>query len=94
MTVSKSIPRAAEPLANALRSRVDGEIRFDSGSRAAYSRDASNFRQVPIGVVVPRDVEAGMATVAVCHGRTVFDGALNRRRTACSAPTPPIPATG
>jgi FAD/FMN-containing dehydrogenase/Fe-S oxidoreductase len=54
----------------ALRARVDGEVRFDDGSRAAYSTDASNFRQVPLGVVVPRTVEAAAEAVAVCreHG--------------------------
>jgi hypothetical protein len=41
-----------------LADAVDGEVRFDPGTRAAYSTDASNFRQVPIGVVVPRTVEA------------------------------------
>jgi FAD/FMN-containing dehydrogenase/Fe-S oxidoreductase len=50
-----------------LRERVDGEVRFDPGSRAAYSTDASNFRQVPLGVVVPRSVEAAVEAVAVCH---------------------------
>ena len=50
-----------------LRSRVDGEVRFDVGSRAAYSTDASNFRQVPIGVVVPRSIEAAVEAVVVCH---------------------------
>jgi FAD/FMN-containing dehydrogenase/Fe-S oxidoreductase len=50
-----------------LRSRVDGEVRFDAGSRGAYSTDASNYRQVPIGVVVPRTVEAGAEAVAVCR---------------------------
>lgn len=50
-----------------LRERVDAEIGFDAGSRAAYSTDASNFRQVPLGVVVPRSVEAAAETVAVCH---------------------------
>jgi FAD/FMN-containing dehydrogenase/Fe-S oxidoreductase len=50
-----------------LRAEVDGEVRFDAGSRGAYSTDASNFRQVPIGVVVPRTVEAGAAAVAVCE---------------------------
>ena len=44
-------------LERALRERVDGEVRFDAGSRGAYSTDASNYRQVPIGVVVPRTVE-------------------------------------
>ncbi|MCZ9346005.1 hypothetical protein NGM37_50620, partial [Streptomyces sp. TRM76130] len=41
-----------------LRARVDGEVRFDAGTRAAYSTDASNYRQLPIGVVLPRTVEA------------------------------------
>ncbi|HEY4728416.1 MAG TPA: hypothetical protein VIJ32_09485, partial [Actinomycetes bacterium] len=40
-----------------LRRGVRGEVRFDPGSRGAYSTDASNYRQVPIGVVVPRTVE-------------------------------------
>ncbi|MFI6662980.1 FAD-binding and (Fe-S)-binding domain-containing protein [Streptomyces sp. NPDC050523] len=51
----------------ALRERVDGEIRFDPGSRAAYSTDASNFRQTPIGVVVPRTPEAAAEAVAVAR---------------------------
>jgi FAD/FMN-containing dehydrogenase len=61
------------PLERALRQRVDGEVRFDAGTRAAYSTDASNFRQVPIGVVVPRHVEAAVETVAVCreHGAPI-----------------------
>ena len=53
--------------AAALRARVDGEVRFDAGSRSAYSTDGSNFRQVPIGVVVPRTIEAAVEAVAVCH---------------------------
>src|SRR4051812_30443906 len=51
----------------AMRERVDGEVRFDDGSRAAYSTDGSNFRQVPIGVVVPRHIEAAVEAVAVCR---------------------------
>ncbi len=51
----------------ALAERVDGEVRFDAGSRAAYAFDASNYRQVPIGVVVPRSVGAAQAAVAVCR---------------------------
>ena len=54
-----------------LREHVDGEVRFDDGSRAAYSTDASNFRQVPIGVVVPRTPEAAAAAVDVCRGYDV-----------------------
>ncbi|MFD0819065.1 FAD-binding and (Fe-S)-binding domain-containing protein, partial [Micromonospora zhanjiangensis] len=54
-------------LAADLRAEVDGEVRFDDGSRAAYSTDASNYRQVPLGVVVPRTVDAAVAAVAVCR---------------------------
>lgn len=36
-------------------------------SRAAYSTDASNLRQTPIGVVVPRTPEAAAEAVAVAH---------------------------
>ncbi len=53
-----------------LRAVVDGEVRFDAGSRGAYSTDASNYRQVPIGVVVPRTVDTVVDVVDVCrrHG--------------------------
>ncbi len=62
---------AADEVAAALRACVDGEVRFDAGSRAAYSTDASNFRQVPIGVVVPRTVEAAVTAVEVCRQHDV-----------------------
>jgi FAD/FMN-containing dehydrogenase/Fe-S oxidoreductase len=54
-------------LARDLRERVKGEVRFDDGSRALYAADASNYRQVPIGVVIPRDADDVIATVAVCR---------------------------
>ena len=46
---------------------VRGEVRFDAGSRATYSTDASNYRQVPIGVVLPRDAEDVLETVRLCR---------------------------
>ncbi|TDD82722.1 FAD-binding oxidoreductase [Actinomadura darangshiensis] len=49
-----------------LAERVDGEVRFDPGTRAAYSHDSSNYQQPPIGVVVPRTVEAGAEAALVC----------------------------
>jgi FAD/FMN-containing dehydrogenase/Fe-S oxidoreductase len=57
----------AEALATALAREVDGEVRFDGGSRALYATDGSNYRQVPIGVVVPRHKVDVMATVDVCR---------------------------
>ena len=54
-----------------LRRRVDGEVRFDVGSQAAYAMDSSNYRQVPLAVVAPRTVDAAVAAVAVCAERGV-----------------------
>ncbi|MCW3843734.1 FAD-binding protein [Micromonospora yasonensis] len=56
-----------DALAARLRPVVDGEVRFDAGSRGAYSTDGSNYRQVPLGVVVPRTVEAAVEAIAVCR---------------------------
>ena len=66
-------PADAGALERDLRRQVDGEVRFDAGSRGAYSTDASNYRQVPIGVVVPHTVDAAVAAVEVCrrHGAPV-----------------------
>ncbi len=55
-------------LERALRTSVEGEVRLDAGSRAMYSTDASNYRQVPIAVVVPRTTDDVVATVAACAG--------------------------
>jgi FAD/FMN-containing dehydrogenase/Fe-S oxidoreductase len=55
----------ARALAADLRRVVGGEVRFDAGTRALYATDASNYRRVPIGVVVPRDLGDLEATVSV-----------------------------
>ncbi len=57
----------AQGLAEELRRVVRGEVRFDAGSRALYSTDGSNYRQVPIGVVLPRGEEDVIETVAACR---------------------------
>ncbi|MGC1374010.1 MAG: FAD-binding and (Fe-S)-binding domain-containing protein, partial [Candidatus Sulfotelmatobacter sp.] len=59
--------READDLAAALRPEISGEVRFDRGSRALYATDGSNYRQVPIGVVLPRDADDVIATVALCR---------------------------
>ena len=60
------VPVGAQALADALRSSISGEVRFDAGSRALYATDGSNYRQVPIGVVIPKNVEDIIQTVALC----------------------------
>ena len=61
----------ANTLAEELRSVVRGEVRFDKGSRALYATDGSNYRQIPIGVVLPKDEADVVATVAACERRGV-----------------------
>ncbi len=50
-----------------LRATIRGEVRFDAASRALYATDASNYRQVPIGLVLPRDTADVIATIAACR---------------------------
>jgi FAD/FMN-containing dehydrogenase/Fe-S oxidoreductase len=64
---AKSAKVDAAGLASALRRRLQGEVRFDNGSRALYATDASNYRQVPIGVVVPRNNDDVIAAVATAR---------------------------
>ncbi|BES72814.1 FAD-binding and (Fe-S)-binding domain-containing protein [Marinobacter nanhaiticus D15-8W] len=63
-TIAAPEPADIEQLVQALDKAVDGEVRFEIGSRALYATDASNYRQVPIGVVIPqheKDIERAVA---------------------------------
>ncbi|HEX2376112.1 MAG TPA: FAD-linked oxidase C-terminal domain-containing protein [Gaiellales bacterium] len=57
-----------------LRSALAGEVRFSAGDRALYAAAGANYRQVPIGVVIPRSVDDVVATVAIArdHGVPVL----------------------
>ena len=57
----------AEELAERLAERTTAEVRFDNAARALYASDLSHYRQVPIGVVIPKTVEDVIATVATCR---------------------------
>ncbi|HEU5244338.1 MAG TPA: FAD-binding and (Fe-S)-binding domain-containing protein [Gaiellaceae bacterium] len=54
-------------LARELSQAVSGEVRFSDGSRALYANDGSAYRQLPLGVVVPRSADDVIATVALCR---------------------------
>ena len=58
---------AARDLEANLRATVRGEVRFDAASRALYATDASNYRQTPIGVVIPRDTADVEAILSACR---------------------------
>jgi FAD/FMN-containing dehydrogenase/Fe-S oxidoreductase len=57
----------ATALEAALRQVVSGEVRFDAGSRALYATDGSNYRQVPIGVVIPKSRQDVIETINTCR---------------------------
>ena len=50
-----------------LKATLRGDVRFDLGSRALYAADSSNYRQLPIGVVLPRDAADVEAALAACR---------------------------
>ncbi|MBV8386852.1 MAG: FAD-binding oxidoreductase, partial [Acidimicrobiia bacterium] len=69
---SANVDRPA--LEAALRKAVGGEVRFDAGSRSVYAVAGSNYRQVPIGLVIPKSIDDVVAAVAVSreHGAPVL----------------------
>jgi FAD/FMN-containing dehydrogenase len=58
---------SAAEMAGVLRRRLEGEVRFAPGDRGLYAFDASIFRQVPIGVVLPRHSDDVLAGLEVCR---------------------------
>jgi FAD/FMN-containing dehydrogenase/Fe-S oxidoreductase len=60
-------PHSIAELESVLRKSVEGEVRFDAGSKAMYAVDASNYRQVPIGVVIPKSKDDVIQTIAACR---------------------------
>jgi FAD/FMN-containing dehydrogenase/Fe-S oxidoreductase len=50
-----------------LEAALGADVRFDAAHRALYASEASNYRQVPIGVVIPRSIEALAEGIAICH---------------------------
>lgn len=58
---------AHRELESLLKKSLRGEVRFDLGSRALYAADGSNYRQLPIGVIFPRDAADVEAALAACR---------------------------
>ncbi len=83
------LPSYATALEAELKKAIKGEVRFDTGSRALYSTDASNYRQVPIGVVCPRTIQDVVETVRLAreHGAPILGrgGATSLAGQCCNA---------
>src|SRR3954468_7775183 len=57
----------AKKLARDLHGVIDGEVRFGAGTRALYTTGGSNYRQVPIGVVIPKTIDDVVTTMEICR---------------------------
>jgi len=66
-TATKWKTADAAGLAEVLRVRLRGEVRFDRSARALYATDGSNYRQVPLGVVLPHDTGDVLAAISICR---------------------------
>lgn len=55
------------PWQDMLKKGVHGTVHFDAGSRALYATDASNYRQMPLGIVLPKNVDDVVATLDACR---------------------------
>lgn len=69
--MTKPSAAAVEALVAELRTQIHGEVRFDDGSRALYATDASNYRQVPVGVVIPNDVDDVISTITLARHHSI-----------------------
>jgi len=50
-----------------LKAVLPASVHFEDGHRAVYASEASNYRQVPIGAVIPRDLEEFTRGIEICH---------------------------
>jgi FAD/FMN-containing dehydrogenase/Fe-S oxidoreductase len=58
---------AHRELESLLKKSVRGDVRFELGARALYAADSSNYRQLPVGVILPRDTADVEAALAACR---------------------------
>ncbi|MGL4611588.1 MAG: FAD-binding and (Fe-S)-binding domain-containing protein [Trueperaceae bacterium] len=60
-------PSLLERIANELKWKISGEVRFDDRARALYATDASLYEIKPHGVVLPKTIEDVKAVVEVAN---------------------------
>src|SRR5205814_8643560 len=64
-------PATARDLEADLAAALEGEVRFGEGDRALYCTGGSNYRQLPIGVVLPRTIDDVVAGMQICRDHDV-----------------------
>ncbi|MFD5468551.1 FAD-binding and (Fe-S)-binding domain-containing protein [Kitasatospora sp. NPDC127059] len=65
MSRPSAVPGAE--LARELAAVLRGEVRFGAAERTVYGHDASNYRQLPLGVVKPADPDDVRTALALCR---------------------------
>ena len=57
----------ADLLQAELKKVIEGDVRFDRMSKALYSTDASVYKILPIGLVIPKTRQDIIRCVEICH---------------------------
>ena len=50
-----------------LTAALGSSVHFDTAHQAVYASEASNYRQIPIGVVTPKNTEEFVKGIEICH---------------------------
>lgn len=66
MKLAETDQHKINKLSKLLKKSISGEIRFSEGDRALYATDSSNYRQPPIGIVLPKTKEDIVTTIKAC----------------------------
>ncbi|HEX3945042.1 MAG TPA: FAD-binding and (Fe-S)-binding domain-containing protein [Rhizomicrobium sp.] len=64
-------PEQIDKVRVALEGAIEGEVRFSLGDCVLYATDASNYRQIPYGVILPKSSEDVIAAVRICNAHDV-----------------------
>ena len=58
-------------LADILAARVEGDVLFDSFSRARYATDASFYQMMPLGILSPKSEDDIRAAIDIANEQRV-----------------------
>src|SRR5271166_5690202 len=63
----KMVEAARSGFEGRLKGEIEGDVLFDAFSRGRYATDASHYQMIPLGVVVPKTVEAALRAIALAR---------------------------
>src|ERR1700692_4450727 len=66
------MPTSLRPgLERRLRREISGDVLFDRFSRGRYATDASHYQMMPLGVVVPRNMDEALRALSAARDEGV-----------------------